>query len=423
MPPVPTQDVHTRRSTCRACGGSRLTAFLPLGETALANSFLRDESEIEAERRFPLEVYLCEDCGLVQIVDVIDPELLFRNYIYVTGTSDTIAAHNVGYARSIVEMLSLGPEDLVVEVASNDGSLLLRYQDHGVRTLGIEPATNIAEQARAAGVETVNEFFSTSCAQGVRAEHGPAKIVCGNNVLAHVDDPLDFLRGARELLCDDGLVVIEAPYIREFIERFEYDTVYHEHLCYLSVTALARMCEEVGLRIVRVDRVPVHGGSIRMHACRVEHRPDHGDGPKAMMKQEQDDGLTSLVRMREFAEGVARNREQVRGMLQELKDEGKTVAGYGAPAKGNTLLNYCDIGTDLLPYTVDKSPHKVGLLTPGSHIPVLPTETLLERQPDYVFILAWNFADEIMSQQAEYARRGGRFIVPIPEPRVLEPQS
>ena len=356
---------------------------------------------------------------MVQLADVIDPELLFRNYLYVTGTSDTIAEHNVRYAAAVVELVGLGADDLVVEAASNDGSLLRCFQTHGVRTLGIEPATNIAEQARAAGVETVNRFFEPECAADVRAEHGPAKVVIGNNVLAHVDTPVDFLRAARALISSDGYVIVEVPQLREFVERLEYDTVYHEHLSYFSVTSLMRVCEEAGLCVERIDHVPVHGGSVRMYAAPVEALAEHGAAVRALADEERDEGLTSIERFRRFATDVQANREALLALLTRLKAEGKTVAGYGAPAKGNTLLNYCGIGTDLLPYTVDKSPLKVGLYTPGSHIPVLPVETLLERRPDYVLILAWNFADEIVRQQAEYARRGGRFIVPLPEPRVV----
>jgi hypothetical protein len=414
-----TSPVHTLRETCRACDTRRLEMFLPLGEVALANAFLSSEAEFPSEPRFPLEVYLCHECGMVQLADVIDPELLFRNYLYVTGTSDTIAQHNVAYAAKVVELVGLGADDLVIEAASNDGSLLRCFQTHGVRTLGIEPATNIADQARAAGVETVNRFFEPGCAADVRGEYGPAKVVIGNNVLAHVDTPVDFLRAGRGLIADDGYVICEVPQLREFVERLEYDTVYHEHLSYFSVTSLMRVCEEAGLRIERLDHVPVHGGSVRMYAAPVETVPEHGAAVRALADEERDEGLTSIERFRRFATDVKANRDELLALLGQLKAEGKTVAGYGAPAKGNTLLNYCDIGTDLLPYTVDKSPLKVGLFTPGTHLPVLPVETLLERQPDYVLILAWNFADEIVRQQAEYARRGGRFIVPLPEPRVL----
>ncbi|MBM3989908.1 MAG: class I SAM-dependent methyltransferase [Planctomycetes bacterium] len=411
--------MHTQRASCRACGGSDLELFLPLGDVALANSFLRSVAEFAGEPRFPLDVYFCRTCSMVQLLDVIDPEVLFRNYLYVTGTSDTIARHNVGYAKTVVELLGIGAQELVVEAASNDGSLLKCFLAHGVRVLGVEPATNIAEQARAALVPTVNEFFGAAKGAELRAQHGPAKAVIGNNVLAHVDDPVDFLRGFKALLDHDGLAICEVPELAEFVERLEYDTVYHEHLSYFSVTSLMRVCEEAGLRVVRVDRVAVHGGSVRMYAAPVERVREHAADVVAMSAREKSTGIAAPERLRSFARDVRAQREGLLELLETLRAEGKSVGGYGAPAKGNTLLNYCGITTRLLPWTVDKSPLKVGLFAPGSHIPVLPTSELLARQPDYCLILAWNFADEIRSQQAEYARRGGRFILPIPRARIV----
>lgn len=411
--------MHEKRTTCRVCESRDLARFLELGQTALANSFLRSPEEFEREPRFPLDVWLCQQCGCVQLLDVIDPEVLFRDYIYVTGTSDTMKEHNRAYAATTVDLLRIAPGQLVVEVASNDGSLLGCFKQHGVRVVGIEPARNIAERARAAGIPTVCEFFGAELAASLRAEHGPARAVCANNVLAHVDDTRGFLAAARALIGEDGLVIVEVPYLRHFVERLEYDTVYHEHLCYFGLTPLMRACEEVDLRITRVEHVPVHGGSIRVYAGRAEAHADHAPAVRAEAEREQADGLTRLPRYQRFARDVAENRASLRAFLEGARAEGKRVVGYGAPAKGNTLLSYCGISTELLPYTVDKSPLKVGLWTPGTHIPVRPVEALLEDQPDYVLILAWNFAQEIVRQQAEVARRGARFVVPLPQPRVL----
>ena len=411
--------VHRVRTECRGCGSRDLRKFLSLGPTPLANSFLRKSDEFATEESFPLDVHFCEQCSLVQLVDVIDPEVLFRDYIYVTGTSDTMAAHNLEYAREVSELLGLAAGDLVTEIASNDGSLLKCFQPYGVRTVGVEPAVNLAKQAGDAGVETVNAFFNSETAAEVRKAYGPARAVIGNNVLAHVDDTRDFLSGCAELIDDRGLVIIEAPYLRDLLDKLEYDTIYHEHLCYFSVSALMVLAEKAGLSIVRVDRKPVHGGSLRIYAARRSSQPEHAPEVVAMADQERALGLTSLERYRQLAAGVEANRRALVGLLESLRAEGRSIAGYGAPAKGNTLLNYCRIGTDLVPYTVDKNPMKVRLYTPGMHIPVLPVSTLLERQPDYVLVLAWNFAEEIMAQQQEYRRRGGRFIIPVPEPRVV----
>ncbi len=411
--------IHTVRTTCRACGEARLTRFLELGPQPLANANLARIAEAADELTFPLDVYFCESCSLVQLADVIDPEVLFRHYLYVTGTSETIAAHNLAYAATVTELLHLGADDLVVEVASNDGSLLACFKDLGVRTLGVEPATNIAQMAREKGIDTVGDFFTGSTGARLRAERGAARAVIGNNVLAHVDDTADFLRGARALIDGDGLVITEVPYAREMLTRLEYDTVYHEHLCYFSITALLRLCETAGLCVVRVDEVSVHGGSLRMYAGRIEHYGAHHPDVLRMADAEREIGLTSLDRWQQFAIDVKNQRRGLLDLLANLRVEGKSVAAYGAPAKGNTLLNYCGIGTDQIAYTVDRNPLKIGTLTPGMHLPVLPVETLLERQPDYVLILAWNFADEIMRQQAEYHRKGGRFIVPIPTPREI----
>ena len=413
------QEIHRVRKTCRACGEENLRLFLSLGPTPLANSFLRSPDEFDDELSFPLDVYFCETCSLVQLLDVIDPEVLFRNYIYVTGTSDTISDHNFQYARTIVDLLKLEEGNLVVEMASNDGSLLKCFKRYGVRMLGVEPATNIAKMAEISGIEILNQFFNSSVAQQVRESHGPAKVVIGNNVLAHVDETGDFLCGCKELIENDGLVVIEVPYLRELVKRLEYDTIYHEHLCYFSVSTLMRLYDTVGLSIVRIDYVPVHGGSLRVYAGPREKHSYHSEKVLAQADEEDDWGLTQYSCYERLAANVEKNRHEVVDLLETLKKEGKSVAGYGAPAKGNTLLNYCGIDTRLIPYTVDKNPMKVDLFTPGMHIPVLPVSTILERQPDYMLILAWNFAQEIMKQQSEYRDRGGRFIIPIPEPRVI----
>jgi hypothetical protein len=274
--------------------------------------------------------------------------------------------------------------------------------------------------AIADGVETVNEFFGSAIADTICSEYGPAKAVIGNNVLAHVDDTQDFLRGCKLLLHDDGLVIVEVPYLREFVEHVEFDTVYHEHLCYFGVNSLMWLCESVGLSILRIDEVAVHGGSIRMYAGHRELRGDHSPDVIAMARREEESGLTRFETYEAFAVQAGSVKKKLVSMLQGLKSDGKSIAAYGAPAKGNTLLNYCGVDSALIDFAVDKNQLKVGKYTPGAHLPVLPVDTLLERKPDFVLILAWNFGEEIMEQQSVYRARGGRFIIPIPEPRIIQ---
>ena len=411
--------LHRRRGSCRVCDGSRLHLVLSLGRTPLANAFLSGPAEFASEMTFPLDMYFCDTCSLLQLLDVVAPDVLFRHYLYASGTSDTIAAHNQALASVVVERLGLGADDMVVEVASNDGSLLKHFRSRQLRVLGIEPASNIAQLAHAAGVETINEFFTEDVARHVRETHGDAAVVVANNVLAHVDDPRGFLRSARALLRPGGAVIVEVPYVGELLDRLEYDTVYHEHLSYFSIHALLALAEAVGLRVERIDRVAIHGGSLRVWFRADSDCPHHGASVLSMDRDERSAGLHEMPRYERFRDQVEGNREALRRLLQDLADSGKTVAGYGAPAKGNTLLSYCGIDCRQLPYTVDKSPLKVGLFTPGTHIPVLPVSALAERRPDYVLILAWNFADEIMRQQAQHQVYGGRFILPIPQPTVV----
>ena len=408
--------VYRRRESCRACGDSNMELVLDLGDQPLANALLKNVSDFATESFFPLGLVYCRGCSLVQILDVVDPEVLFGHYLYVTGTSETIAEHNERYAGAVVQGLGLTGTDLVAEIASNDGSLLSCFQSRGVRVLGIEPARNIAEIARQRGIETVGRFFDRDAGSAIASSHGRAKAIIGNNVFAHVDDPVGFLAGCRDLLTDDGRVFIECPYALDMLERGEYDTIYHEHLSYFSVTSLARVAESAGMSIDAVERVPVHGGSIRTS---FRKGGSHGSQPQSMMTMERTEGLSTLARWQEFGHAAARNRSELLQMLRGLQSSGKSVAAYGAPAKGNTLLNYCGIGVDVLPWTVDRNPLKVGLFTPGMHLPVLPAETVIERRPDYLLVLPWNFADEIMRQQRAYADAGGRFIIPIPNPRIV----
>ena len=405
---------------CRTCNEPNLVKFLDLGVTPLANRFLDESSGFADEPRYPLEVYFCPGCSLAQLVHVIPPEDLFLHYAYASSTSATLHHHFAGVAGEIIERQGLRAGDLVMEVASNDGILQKQFKNRGIRALGIEPARNIAELARNARLEVVERFFSLETARQLRQDYGPARAVMGSNVMGHVDALQDFVRGLEHVLDDDGLVCIEVPHLLELIRGSEFDTVYHEHVSYFSLAAIQRLFAGAGLTLYDVQQVPVHGGTIRVFARRAAVAPEPTRALQGLLATEADEGLGELATYQRFATSVERTRSELVSLLADLRLRGHRIAAYGAAAKGNTLLNYCQIGADLLDYAVDKSPLKQGLLTPGAHLKVYPVDKLLQDMPDYLLILAWNFREEIMEQQTEYFRRGGRFIIPVPEPRVLE---
>jgi SAM-dependent methyltransferase len=406
-------------TTCRVCGSGDLDRFLDLGHMPPADQFCHAEDLARPKIHFPLEVFICNACGFVQLGFVVSPEILYQDdYPYEASVTRAGRTHFHDLAASAVERFGLGANDLAVDIGSNVGVLLAAFKEFGVRVKGVDPAPNIAAIAREHGIPTLGAFFGPDAARVVVDRQGQATVVTATNVFAHVDDLDTFMTAVQALLAPGGTLIIEVPYFAKLLAGLEYDTIYHEHLSYIAVAPLVPFFSRFGMRIFDIEERDIHGGSIRLFVDRGEHPPETAvvDG---FLAREREEGARDPARLRAFAAAVETNRQALIALVAGLRAAGKTLAAVSAPAKGMTLLNYCHLGRETFEYVTEKSQLKIGRFTPGGHIPVVGDEELTRTRPDYALLLAWNFAAEIMANLHDYARAGGEFIVPIPRPQIV----
>ena len=405
--------LHQRSETCRLCRSRELEPVVSLTPTPPANACVPIERVAEAQPCFPLEVSLCRACGHLQLVNVVDPAYLFSNYVYASSAAPSMVAHLNAYAASVIERFGLADGTFVVEIGSNDGTFLRPFKNAGVRVLGVDPAKNIAERATRSGIETLPEFFNAEIAARIRSAHGAADLVCANHVFAHVADMQGFVDGVRTLLAPGGVFVFEVGYLVDVYEKSTFDTIYHEHLDYHRVGPLRRLFAANGLQMFDVERSDIQGGSIRGFVTSGGSRPGSAN-LDAFERYERTIGLDVPDTYRGYADRITRSGLELTTLLAGLKAKGKRIAGYGLPAKATTLMYHFGLDKNTIEYVVDDAVLKVGLFSPGLHIPILAADTLYERRPDYLVVLAWNFADFIVKKHQAFSAGGGRFIVPLP---------
>jgi novobiocin biosynthesis protein NovU/D-mycarose 3-C-methyltransferase len=416
-------DIVRPVSGCRVCGNDDWLDVISFGPMPLANNFQDPVTGGEAEPRYPLDVMVCRCCWLMSLRHVVDPQVLYQYYPYVSSDSLLVSQHMRHLARLCVRRFRLSTDALVVELGSNVGSQLEPFRSAGLRVYGIDPARNLAAIANRRGIPTLPEFFTAESAGGIAREHGPARLIMGRHVLAHIDNLDDVIDGVRALLDRDGVFVVEVPYLLDLLEGNQFDTIYHEHLSYFSLGALARLFGDRGMRVLGAERFGVHGGSIVVFAGRVDGRWPTHPTVTDLLPEEERAGLRGEARYHAFADRVQRTRRELGRLVRELVASGRPVAGYGAPAKGSTLLNACGLGRAELAYCLDTTPLKLGKVLPGSRVPVLSPALASQQVPDFYLLLAWNYADEIIRNERGFLENGGRFIVPVPEPLIVSRES
>jgi len=405
---------------CRFCNTRLKNQFVSLGASPLSNSFRTEEELHRMEPYYPLEVYVCDNCFLVQLDEFESPENIFNDYAYFSSYSDTWLKHAKDYVDKMTGLINLTTQSYVIEIASNDGYLLQYFVEKGIPVLGIEPARNVAEAAIQKGIPTETVFWDTKTAKRLASEGKYADLLLGNNVLAHVPNLNDFVEGLKVLLKQQGVITMEFPHLMRLMEETQFDTIYHEHFSYFSFVTVEKVFNAHGLNIFDVEELPTHGGSLRIYACHKEDQTKHiSRSVVDLRKKEIASGYTNINHYLSFNDKVKTVKRNILNFFIQAKENGKTIVGYGAPAKGNTLLNYCGLRTDFLDYTVDRNPYKQGRYLPGSHIPIQSPDMIKETKPDYLFILPWNIKEEIMDQMAFIKEWGGRFIIPIPKVEII----
>lgn len=409
-----------RRDTCRLCGSKTLSLAFSLTPTPPANAFIKKELLDKTQETYPLELCQCKNCGHIQLLDVVNPEVLFKNYLYVSGTSDVFVQHFKNYAYETISEYEIKENSLVIDIGSNDGTLLKIFKEKGMKVLGIEPAINLANLSKRNGIETINEFINIEVADQILKQYGTANVVTANNVFAHIDDLSSAMKGIKNILSEDGVFIFEVSYFIDVLENNLFDTIYHEHLDYHTLKPLTKFFELFEMKIIKATRVKTHGGSIRVAVKNNHESFDINSSVYDLIRLEESKEIYKIETLKDYSKSIDNIRLSLVDLLKKIKKDDKTIAGYGAPAKATTLMYHFDINQNIIDFIVDDSEHKQNLYTPGMHIPILSCEEIYKLHPDYLIILAWNFAEPIIKKHSEYISMGGKFIIPFPCPAIID---